>query len=167
MLFCLRRQDAGLSDDTLSSSRGSRVGRYRLWSLRCWGDSESSLSYTKKIKECLYPFKLVCERFNSEAPGAIDFVSVFQNLPFYQYPSSPAELPNEFNITQGVRVSVRLNDFFCDETPGANLIHPGSLGLGFARGVSLFLTLNKFKLEYDSLFQVTKCARRRGESPKD
>jgi hypothetical protein len=121
----------------------------------------------QKIKECLYPFKLLCERFKSEAPGAIDFVSVFQNLPFDQYPSSPAELPNEFNITQGVRVSVRLNDFFCDETPGANLIHPGSLGLGFARGVSSFLTLNEFKLEYDSLFQVKKCARRRGESPKD
>jgi hypothetical protein len=121
----------------------------------------------QKIKECLYPFKLLCGRFNSEAPGAIDFVSVFQNLLFDQYTSSPVELPNEFSITQGVKVSVRLNDFFCDETSGANLIHPGSLGLGFARGVSSFLILNEFKLECDSLFQVTKCARRRGESPKD
>jgi hypothetical protein len=77
------------------------------------------------------------------------------------------ELPNEFNITQGVRVSVRLNDFFCDETSGANLIHPGSLGLGFARGVSSFLTLDEFKLGCDSLFQVTKSGRRKGESPND
>jgi hypothetical protein len=121
----------------------------------------------QKIKECLYPSKLLCERFNSETPGAIDSVSIFQNLLFDQYPSSPAELPNEFSITQGVRVSVRLNDFFCDETSGANLIHPGSLGLGFARGVSSFLTLNEFKLGCDSLFQVTKSARRKGESPKD
>jgi hypothetical protein len=122
----------------------------------------------QKIKECFYPFKLLCERFNSEAPGAIDFVSVFHNyLLFDQYPSSPAELPNKFSITQGVRVSVRLNNFLCDETSGANLIHPGSLGLGFARGGSSFLTLNKFKLECDFLFQVMKCARRRGGSPKD
>jgi hypothetical protein len=110
------------------------------------GDSESRLSYTKKIKECL------CERFNNETPGAIDSISIFQNLLFDQYPSSPAKLPNEFSIAQGVRVSVRLNDFFCDETSGANLIHPGSLGLGFAQGVSSFLTLNEFKLECDFLF---------------
>jgi hypothetical protein len=115
----------------------------------------------QKIKECL------CERFNNETPGAIDSLSIFQNLLFDQYPSSPAELPNEFSITQGVRVSVRLNDFFCDETSEANLIHPGNLGLGFARGVSSFLTLNEFKLGCDSLFQVTKSARRKGESPKD
>jgi hypothetical protein len=32
MPFYLRRQDAGLSGDTLSSSRESRVGRYQPWS---------------------------------------------------------------------------------------------------------------------------------------
>jgi hypothetical protein len=115
----------------------------------------------QKIKEC------ICERFDNEIPRAIDSLSTFQNLRFGQYPSSPAKLPNEFSIAQGIRVSVRLNDFFCDETSGANLIHPGSLGLGFAQGVSSFLTLNEFKLECDFLFQVTKSARRKGESPKD
>jgi hypothetical protein len=34
MLFCLRRQDAGLSGDTLSSSRGIKVGRYQPWNPR-------------------------------------------------------------------------------------------------------------------------------------
>jgi hypothetical protein len=53
-----------------------------------------------KIKECLYPCKLLCERFNSETPGAIDSFSIFQNLLSDQYPSSPAELPNEFRITR-------------------------------------------------------------------
>jgi hypothetical protein len=52
---------------------------------------------------------------------------------------------------------------FCDETSGANIIHPGSLGLGFAQGVSSFLTLNEFKLECGFLFQVTKSARRKGD----
>jgi hypothetical protein len=87
-----------------------------------------------KIKECLYPSKFLCERLSSETPGAIDSFSIFQNSSFNQYPSSPVELPNEFRIIQGVRVSVRLNDFSRDETSGANPIHPGSLGLGFARG---------------------------------
>jgi hypothetical protein len=66
----------------------------------------------------------------------------------------------------GVRVSVGLTEFFHDETPGANLIHPGSLGLGFARGVSSFLTPNDFKFGCDSLFQVTKGARRKGNLQK-
>jgi hypothetical protein len=88
-------------------------------------------------------------------------------LRFDQYPSSPAKLPNEFSIAQGARVSIRLNDFFYDETSGANLIHPGSLGLGFAQGVSSFLTLDEFNFGCDFLFQVTKSARRKGESPKD
>jgi hypothetical protein len=115
----------------------------------------------QKIKECL------CERFDNEIPRATVSLSTFQNLRFGQYPLSPAKLPNKFSIAQGVRVSVRLNDFFCDETSGANIIHPGSLGLGFAQGVSSFLTLNEFKLECDFLFQVMKSARRKRGSPKD
>jgi hypothetical protein len=115
----------------------------------------------QKIKECL------CERFDSEIPRATDSLSTFQNLRFGQYLSSPAKLPSKFSIVQGVRVSAKLSDFFCDETSGANIIHPGSLGLGFAQGVSSFLTLNEFKLECGFLFQVTKSARRKGGSPKD
>jgi hypothetical protein len=34
MLFCLHCQDAGLSDDTPSSSRGIKVGRQQPWSPR-------------------------------------------------------------------------------------------------------------------------------------
>jgi hypothetical protein len=34
MLFYLHRQGARLSGDTLSSSRGSKVGRYQPWSPR-------------------------------------------------------------------------------------------------------------------------------------
>jgi hypothetical protein len=37
-------------------------------------------------------------------------------------------------MTQGVRVSIKLIVFFRDETPEENLVHPGSLGLGFAWG---------------------------------
>jgi hypothetical protein len=87
-------------------------------------------------------------------------------LRFGQYPSSPAKQPNESSIAQGVRVSVRLGNLFRDETSGANIIHPGSLGLGFAQGVSSFLTLNELKLECGFLFQVTMSARRKGGSPK-
>jgi hypothetical protein len=113
--------------------------------------------YQKKIKEYL------CERFDSEIPRATDSLSTFQNLCFGQYPSSPVKLPSEFSIVQGVRVSVKLSDFFCDETSGANIIHPGSLGLGLAQGVSSFLTLNEFKLECGFLFQVTKSVKRKGD----
>jgi hypothetical protein len=106
--------------------------------------------------------KFLCERLSSETPRALESFFVFQNPSFDQYPSSPAEPPNELRITQGVRVSVRLIVFFRDETPGANLAHPGSLGLGFVWGVSSSLTSNDFKFECDFMFQVTKGARRKG-----
>jgi hypothetical protein len=111
--------------------------------------------------------KFLCERPSSETPGPLESFFVFQNSSFDQYPSSPAEPPNKLRITQGVRVSVRLIVFFRDETPGANLAHPGSLGLGFARGVSSYLTSNDFKFECDSMFQVTKGARRKGNLYKN
>jgi hypothetical protein len=84
-----------------------------------------------KIKECLQLPKFLCERPSSETPGALESIFVFQNPSFDLYPSSPAEPPNELGIIEGVRVSVRLIVFFRDETPEANLAHPGSLGLTF------------------------------------
>jgi hypothetical protein len=69
-------------------------------------------------------------------------------------------------MTQGVRVSIGLIVFFRDETPEANLAHPGNLGLGFAWGVSSSLTSNDFKFDCDSMFQVTKGARRKGNLQK-
>jgi hypothetical protein len=66
----------------------------------------------------------------------------------------------------GVRVSLRLIIFFRDETPGVNPAHPGNLGRGFARRVSSSLTSNDSKFEYDSIFQVTKGARRKGNLQK-
>jgi hypothetical protein len=56
--------------------------------------------------------------------------------------------------------------FFRDETPGVNLAHPGNLGLGFAWRVSSSLTPNDFMFECDSMFQVTKSARRKGNLQK-
>jgi hypothetical protein len=102
-----------------------------------------------KIKECLQSPKFLCERPSGETPGALESIFVFQSPSFDQYPSSPAEPPNELRITQGVRVSVRLIVFFCDETPETNFAHPDSLGLGFAWGVSSSLTSNNFKFECD------------------
>jgi hypothetical protein len=58
--------------------------------------------------------------------------------------------------------SIRLIVFSRDETPGVNLAHPGILGRGFAWRVSSSLTSNDFKFEFDSMFQVTKGARRKG-----
>jgi hypothetical protein len=54
---------------------------------------------------------------------------------------------------QSVRVSVRSLGFFCDETPGENLTHPASHGLGFARGVSSSLTSNAFEFGYNVCFR--------------
>jgi hypothetical protein len=70
-------------------------------------------------------------------------------------------------MTQGIKVSIRLIVFFRDETPEANLVHPGSLGLGFAWGVSSSQTFNDFKFDCDSMFQVTKGARRKGNLQTD
>jgi hypothetical protein len=61
---------------------------------------------------------------------------------------------------------IRLIVFFRDEIPGVNLAHPGSLGLGFTWGVSPSLTSNDFKFECDSMFQVTKGVRRKGNLQK-
>jgi hypothetical protein len=49
-------------------------------------------------------------------------------------------------MAQGVEVSI--DSLFRDETSWANIVHSGSLGLVFAQGVSSFLTLNQFELEY-------------------
>jgi hypothetical protein len=106
-----------------------------------------------KIKECLQLPKFLCERPSGETLGALESIFVFQNPSFDQYPSSPAEPPNELRITQGVRVSVRLIVFSRDETPEANLAHPDSLGLGFAWGVLSSLTSNDFKFECDPCFR--------------
>jgi hypothetical protein len=46
------------------------------------------------------------------------------------------------------------------------LAHPGNLGLGFAWRISSSLTPNVFKFECDSMFQVTKGARRKGSLQK-
>jgi hypothetical protein len=62
--------------------------------------------------------------------------------------------------------SIRLIVFSRDETREANLAHPGSIGLGFVRGVSSSLTPNIFKFECDSMFQVRKGARRKGSLQK-
>jgi hypothetical protein len=111
--------------------------------------------------------KFPCERPSSETPGAFEFFSVFQDSSFDQYPSSPAELQNKLRIIQGDGVSVRLIDFFHDETPGVNLINPGNLGLGFARGVSSSLTPNDFKFECEFLVSGDERCQAKGGSPKD
>jgi hypothetical protein len=54
---------------------------------------------------------------------------------------------------QSVRVSVSWLGFLCEETPGANLTHPTSCSLGFARGISSSLTSNAFKFGYDMCFR--------------
>jgi hypothetical protein len=95
--------------------------------------------------------KRLRERFNSETPGIADSFSTFRILRFGQYPSSPTKRLNDSSVAQGVKVS--LGDLFHDETPKANIIHPGSLGLGFTQGVSSFLTLNEFKLECGFCFR--------------
>jgi hypothetical protein len=58
--------------------------------------------------------------------------------------------------------SIRLIVFSRDETPGVYLAHLGILGRGFAWRVSSSLTSNDFKFECDSMFQVMKGARRKG-----
>jgi hypothetical protein len=62
--------------------------------------------------------------------------------------------------------SIRLILFSRDETPGVNLAHPGILSRGFARRVSSYLTPNVFMFECDSMFQVTKGTRRKGNLQK-
>jgi hypothetical protein len=119
-----------------------------------------------KIKECFSLPKFLCERPNSETPGAFESFFIFQNSSFGPYPSSPAKPSNELKMTQGDRVSTRLIIFFHDETPEVNLAHPGNLGLGFAWGVLSSLTSNDFKFECNSVFQVTKGARRKGNLQK-
>jgi hypothetical protein len=49
--------------------------------------------------------KWLCERFDSETPGAADFFSIVQILRFGQYPSSPAKQLNEPSIAQSVNLA--------------------------------------------------------------
>jgi hypothetical protein len=75
-------------------------------------------------------------------------------------------LQNNLRIIQGIGVSVRLIDFFHDETPGVNLSHPGNLGLGFARGVSSSLTPNDFKFECEFLVSGDERCQAKGNLQK-
>jgi hypothetical protein len=120
-----------------------------------------------KIKECLKPPRSLCERLSSETPGAIASFSNFQNSSCDWYPSSPAELQNNLRTIQGDGVLARPIDLFRDETPRANLIHPGNLDLGFAQGVSSFLTPNGFKFECEFLVSGGERCQAKGESPKE
>jgi hypothetical protein len=61
----------------------------------CWGDSESSLSYTK-IKECFQLFKVWCGRLGGETPGAFKTVFIFKN-PSFDYCPSSLEQPNKLS----------------------------------------------------------------------
>jgi hypothetical protein len=76
-------------------------------------------------------------------------------------------LQNKLRTIQGVGVLARPIDLFRDETPRANLIHPGNLDLGFAQGVSSFLTPNGFKFEYEFLVSGDEMCQAKGESPKE
>jgi hypothetical protein len=120
-----------------------------------------------KIKECIKPPRSLCERLSSETPGAIDSFSNFQNSSFDWYPSSPAELQNNLRTIQGDGVLARPIDLFRDETSRANLIHPSNLDLGFAQGVSSFLTPNGFRFECEFLVSGDERGRAKGESPKE
>jgi hypothetical protein len=132
--------------------------------IRCWGDSESSLSYTK-IKECFQLFEVRCERLGGETPGAFKTIFISQNPSFDHCPSSPVKQPNN-PATQGVRVSVKPFDFPHDETPEMNLTHPASLSRGFAQGVSSSLTSNVFKFECDLCFRWREAPGERGISKR-
>jgi hypothetical protein len=62
--------------------------------------------------------------------------------------------------------SIRLSVFSRDETPGVNLIHSGNLGLGFARGVSSYLTPNDFKFECEFLVSGDERCQAKGDLQK-
>jgi hypothetical protein len=79
----------------------------------------------------------------------------------------PAELKDKLRTIQGVGVLARLIDLFHDETPRANLIHPGNLDLGFAQGVSSPLTPNGFKLECGFLVSGDERCQAKGNLQKN
>jgi hypothetical protein len=76
-------------------------------------------------------------------------------------------LQNKLRTIQGVGVLARLSDLFHDETPRANLIHPGNLDLGFAQGVSSSLTPDGFKFECEFLVSGDERCQAKGKSPKE
>jgi hypothetical protein len=76
-------------------------------------------------------------------------------------------LKNKLITIQGVGILARLIDLFHDETPRANLIHPGNLDLVFALGVSSPLTSNGFKFECGFLVSGDERCQAKGESPKE
>jgi hypothetical protein len=76
-------------------------------------------------------------------------------------------LQSKLGTIQGDGVLAKPIDLLRDETPSANLIHPGNLALGFAQGASSFLTPNGFKIECEFLVSGDERCHAKGESPKE
>jgi hypothetical protein len=74
---------------------------------------------------------------------------------------------NNLRTIQGDGVLARPIDLFRDETPRANLIHPGNLDLGFAQGVSSFLTPNGFRFECEFLVSGDERCQAKGNLQKN
>jgi hypothetical protein len=113
-------------------------------------------------------FQLV--KFNSKGSAAKPrkLLSPFSSLRIHRSTSTLRHQQSNQIIPAGqsVRVSVRLLGFLRDETPGANLTHPASYSLGFARGVSSSLTSNAFKFGYDMCFRWEDVSGERGVSKR-
>jgi hypothetical protein len=131
----------------------------------CWGIRNQAFR-TLKIKECF-------SRSDSRAKGpAAKPQEPLNPFSFFRIRLSACTLRRQQGCQmsserpRALAFSIRLIVFSRDETREANLAHPGSIGLGFVRGVSSSLTPNIFKFECDSMFQVTKGARRKGSLQK-
>jgi hypothetical protein len=82
------------------------------------------------------------ERLSSETSRALESFSLLRILPFDLYLSSPVGRPSKPSDLKVLKFLVWRIGFPYDETPGTNLTHSASYSLGFAWGVSSFLTPN-------------------------
>jgi hypothetical protein len=81
------------------------------------------------------------ERLSSKTSRALESFSLWI-LPLDMYLSSPVGWPSKHSDLKVLKFLVWRIGFPCDETSGTNLTHSASYSLGFAQGVSSFLTPN-------------------------
>jgi hypothetical protein len=133
--------------------------------LNCWGDSESSLSFTKnkRVSSVAQVSMRKAQWRNPRSPW-IQFClseSVFRPIPFAASGAGKwaQNNPGRWGLGQA-------DCFLPRRNPRGESCSPRQSRPGIRLWVSSSLTSNDFKFECDSMFQVTKGARGKGNLQK-
>jgi hypothetical protein len=145
VFFCLDSRSSGFDGSGLHQSKRLAIEGLLLGGFRI----------KPCVRQIVRTFQLV--KYDSKGPAAksqeplspFSFFRIHLSTNTFRHQQSNQISP----AVQSVKVTVLRLGFPCDETLGANLTHPASYSLGFARGVLSPLTSNAFKFGFGMCFR--------------